>query len=461
MYDENYQKFLQEKAKKIDILTVLEYGSSIFDETTAKSDIDTYWISNKRSYNLMKDLNQIKKSFQEKFNIPLFINLITKEELESELFTHRGRENLFLFECMNFKTIFGKPLEKYSLKLPPTRDLDEEIFKRIKDFRYINTKWVINDFERYKTLLFKNLLFTLKMFQVYFTREFKGVKDNILFIKKFIGNKKILNYIYQSKFNGKVKLLRKEFFEKSEDLYRVLLNYIRNEYYERYPEKMFSRTKKMELPKEEIIYTEYWDKKLKNPEELIFFLSGFPRPTGEELLFKLFKPNAKIIHLYYPGYWLSSGYFNISELPKIMTIAIKKIKKEYEDIKTNLVGSSFGGLIALTIEDELFDKKLILSPPLKFNDSLIDKFFSQLQFFRPVIKTTIKSKKELKNQINKLINTINTKHPHKCLVITDMYDKEIDYKIVKNFCENRGIKLNLTKTGLHGAKNLNYLYKRI
>jgi len=458
------------------IKSVYLYGSYLTNEVALESDVDCYIIASEIKLDTLKTIEIIKKKIENKINREVFINVINIEDLDSTLinkglFVHRERPYMFLFELKNcFKLVYGKDFKK-SIKLPPhfNNKLRAECYRLIRNLRYMNYKLIVNNKTKLysqKTLL-KNILFASKIFYIFSENQFNDYKLSVDYLKKRTGsslpikayeNLKISNYKADAQF----------------DFYGTSISFY---------DKLLSEMEKDFIPKENIsgcftfknfkVYYEASGDLFSDHHSIsaFIFLNGLPRPAqiDEEKQF-ITKAGFIFFNVYYPGYWDAEGEMNfltlsrlISELGKFIkkgNICDRLDKKEYNFriSKLYLLGSSFGGSLALNINNGCYDKIIAVSPLIDFDAhrDLIKTLFKRLEFLKSVVRFNSTGQKAIDRFIR--IDPLKKikKSSSKLLIIADRNDPQIKYNILKEFTDKNKIALFTTNYNQHGYRLLSF-----
>lgn len=196
---------------------------------------------------------------------------------------------------------------------------------------------------------------------------------------------------------------------------------------------------------------------------VVIICDGFPSvPRQKELLSYLSAAGYFIIFPRYRGTWESDGEF-LKESPAkdiedvINFIKNNKIKELYvgkefdiRDKNIHLLGSSFGGSVALSlVESDDVNKIIALSPVVDFKMHNKDGNEQDLLWVRDFIKQAFDQGYRFKDECwNKMVSgdifnpkqKLNEKEAEKISIIYDQSDKEIDYKKIENYASQNNIK---------------------
>lgn len=165
---------------KLNIDSVYLYGSLATGDFTKDSDVDLYVFTEN-----IEEAIKLKLALEEKFKRTFFVNVFSFKELKyllkENLFKHRDRTSIFLYEFLTnkFRRIYGKNIvnELYHF-LPFYEDLDLEIIKNIYLFKYLSKKFFVNP-NNTKNLIAKYIKFSAKLFDLFYHRNFYSYKQSI------------------------------------------------------------------------------------------------------------------------------------------------------------------------------------------------------------------------------------------------------------------------------------------
>lgn len=196
---------------------------------------------------------------------------------------------------------------------------------------------------------------------------------------------------------------------------------------------------------------------------IVIICEGLPSvPKQRELLSYLSAAGYFVIFPRYRGTWESDGEF-LKESPAkdikdiINFIKNNKIKELYagkefdvRDKNINILGSSFGGSIALSLADNTdIDKIIALSPIVDFKTHNKDGNEQNLLWLKDFIGQAFgrgyrfNDKNWDKMVSGELFNPkqkLDEKESEKISTIYDQSDKEIDYKKIENYASQNNIK---------------------
>lgn len=197
---------------------------------------------------------------------------------------------------------------------------------------------------------------------------------------------------------------------------------------------------------------------------VVIICDGLPSvPRQKELLAYLSAAGYFVAFPRYRGTWESDGEF-LKESPTkdiedvINFIKNNKIKELYAgkefDIKDKniyLLGSSFGGSVALSLtESDDVDKIIALSPVVDFKIHNKDGNEQDLLWVGGFIRRAFGQGYRFKDENwNKMVageffnpkQKLNEKEAEKISIIYDQSDKEIDYRKIENYASQNNIKI--------------------
>lgn len=457
------------------IISIYIYGSVATGETNKKSDIDCYIVATEIDMALLKTIKEIKKKLETEIKREIFINILPfedfkKENFENDLFSHRERPYVFLFQLKNnFKLIYGKDLANViSYPSDFEKNLKKECIKLIRNFRYIDYKLIVNNVTKLysRDTIFKNVLFSSKVFEIFINNNFKNFKESTSFTANYLGDelpKIIYNNIKKAKnnnYNEKKKIIGKtiNFYNHMLDTMqnKILFPDLINGYYDYHNFRVYYSFRQDKLNKGGIM-------------PAIMYLNGMPRPSKIKDLAEYFVDKGFIfLNIYYPGYHGTDGLLNFSALPKQINLLAKNIyKHHFKDFFSNklicpkinklyVIGSSFGGSLTLNIDDNLFEKKIAISPLIDFktHKKIIDDLFVYLKDMKESIhidhvgtnaKNNFYTLDPLRNESASSVKSI---------IIADKKDPQIYYSTLKKYSDDNGIVLLTTNQNRHGYKIL-------
>jgi len=186
----------------------------------------------------------------------------------------------------------------------------------------------------------------------------------------------------------------------------------------------------------------------KETKKIAILLPGLPyKPQKYDLVDQLNDIGFDVAFLHYPGTHGSGGEFLLHKPQEYINVLINKIQKEglnnikYDGI--SIIGTSFGGAISITIDDNDIIKKVIaLSPVISYKkvptintlaEYLTSNFYNEYNFSPERFN-------DLTNdQITSPINQYKL-DPNKVLLIGGQKDEEIDINDIKSFSEQNNIK---------------------
>ena len=210
----------------------------------------------------------------------------------------------------------------------------------------------------------------------------------------------------------------------------------------------------------------------------IILCPGLPSvPKQKELISFLASQGFFVIFPRYKGVWESRGEFLKKSPAKDIEEIIKAIKnrkiaelyagKKFDAKKLNiyLVGSSFGGAVALSlVKNKNISKIAALSPIVDLKNHNSENKEQDLIWLGKFIKRGFGEGYRFKNEnwkkmaSGKLFNPPQKIDPEKTkniLIIFDKLDKEIDYKKIENYAERNNIKtMELKNIGHLGFSKL-------
>lgn len=198
------------------------------------------------------------------------------------------------------------------------------------------------------------------------------------------------------------------------------------------------------------IYFEYLLAPHDGRRKTLIILPGVPsKPKNHEIFEKFCHEGFDVFYPRYEGTWESHGEFlernpvaSINEFIDALVSGVVVLDgNEYLTKGIFLLGSSFGGMIALTIEDRAEIKKICaMSPVVSFKRvSGIDTLEDYLQ------KTMLNSYRFGHHNWMRLINDEIVSleklliYPHKVFVLAGEYDDQIKIKDIRFFVEINGI----------------------
>ena len=201
----------------------------------------------------------------------------------------------------------------------------------------------------------------------------------------------------------------------------------------------------------------------KKDKGVVIFCDGLPSvPKQKELMVYFSTQGYSVVYPRYRGTWESGGEFLKESPSKDIAAIIREVKKgklkelyANRAIKINngnifLIGSSFGGSIALSlVENKNVSKIVALSPLVDFkihNNNNNEQDLSQLSsFIKKAFGNAYRFKREnwdkmVKGQIFNPKQKLSKKEAEKILIFFDKSDNSIDYKKIQNYSHKNGLK---------------------
>jgi len=200
---------------------------------------------------------------------------------------------------------------------------------------------------------------------------------------------------------------------------------------------------------------------------VVVICDGIPSvPKQKDLMMLLNGYGYVAVYPRYQGTWESGGEFLAQAPGDDINTVIKIIKnglltelyagKDFAVKKPiYLIGSSFGGSVALSIIDNMdIDKIIAFSPIIDFQnynkegeeqDLLLLESFIQNAFNMGYRFSDINWKKMVKGEIFNPIQDIDPLRASNVLVVYDLFDKEIGYRKIKEYCTKNNIETITTQ----------------
>jgi len=193
--------------------------------------------------------------------------------------------------------------------------------------------------------------------------------------------------------------------------------------------------------------------------QAVLILDGLPAnpTTKKDLISQLYRQGYDVFYPYYEGTFESKGMFlkkNPSKAIKTLIIQFKKgfnlNGKSYVLGKLNILASSFGGAVGLSLSNNSDINKLcILSPVLNYKTV---KSIQTLSDFLAKNYTDIIRFKQ--NDWQRLLDnkihfpfTRNYYYPNKILLFSGSKDDQLSISEIKKFSKKHKIKLKIKETG--------------
>lgn len=477
----NQKNLLRDVLKKLivsdgfltdNIISVYIYGSFITNELTKTSDIDCLIIAKEVSPELIVKIKLLKTAVEKAVSREFFINISVGDDFSTEnfskgFFTHRERPYYFLFELKNnFELFYGSDFVS-QINFPEMLELrvKKECVRLMKNLEYINNKLLINSETNLysKDTAFKNILFAVKIFQIFFEYSFSNYEDSCVLASRILNSEiPLIVYNYIKKSNRTLDDVPINLAE-SLVFYKTAIQFM--------TEKMLSdkKIKGCLMLNDCLGYFSAKQETISSSEkvDVIIFLNGMPRPAQTKEMTDYFIDSGYLfINLYYPGYWEAPGTMNFSELgSKIVSFAEMIKEGKFFDLfsrkdlsfnigKIFLIGSSFGASVALVAQNNIFSKIVAVSPLVDFSGhkETIDNLLDKLVFFKEVVRLSDY------NQIRENFLILDQKSqelrisPEKILLIADKFDKQIHFSSVQEYADKNKVSILSTENGAHGYK---------
>lgn len=186
----------------------------------------------------------------------------------------------------------------------------------------------------------------------------------------------------------------------------------------------------------------------KETKKIVILLPGLPyEPKKYDLIDQLNNFGFDVVFVHYKGTWGSEGEFLAQPPQEEMDLLINKIHDErlnnvlYKEVF--LIGTSFGGAVSLTINDNPIIKKIVaLSPVISYKKIPRISTLSEYLTLNFPNKYTFKSER-FTDLINDKISSPVHEYkidPKKVILIGGKEDKEINIKDIEDFGVQNNIK---------------------
>lgn len=424
--------------------SVIQYGSSIYTENN--TDIDLIIVLNNKK--IKRDLIELKLLKEKYSNLNLDLQLIYFEEVfSSEYFSIYNHGNYILDALKSSIVLYGNnPFSNLQLRLPLkwTTLYNQNqlyIFRARQEFiGYTRRSDDNNSNFHYKKLIY--------IMQDILCLEQEDIppKEHIinLFKQKYPD---IFSDQEWELFDGKSILTLGDALELYEALYSLSIQIVK---------KLDDKVKVKRINIDDMI-TEFV---IASPDKVIILLDGLPSiPDQKYIINELVRNGYSVFFPRYLGTWESKGKFLQNSPIKEINSLIDKLQTglttpagdviKFKEI--NLISTSFGGAIGLSIQDSDFIKSNIaLSPVTDF--TLIDmkglgKFLSNM--FSGAYRFEQKDWEKLSS--GKILSPMkmNYKNQKKYLILGGMGDPEVTPEQLEKFANKNKLKMKLYDNQKH------------